>query len=219
LLFFSLVFALALFTGTYTPASASVEVAPAAPIAVSEAVAETDRAVPFFSQFLDISSANWQKVGCGIASLAMIMEYYDPESFTSVDELLNEGIQRGAFIPSVGWSYAGLIGVGGLHGFTGESFDLGWMTSEGAYTQFKAAAVEGPVIASVHYTFQPTNPIPHLVVVNRIEGDVIHYNDPAEPTGGGTLSVEKFLKAWKQRYIVIRPIIEDETLLESRVAY
>jgi ABC-type bacteriocin/lantibiotic exporter with double-glycine peptidase domain len=58
----------------------------------------------------------------------------------------------------------------------------------------------------VHYTFEPTNPIPHLVVITGVQDGMVHYNDPAEEFGGGTLSVEKFKAAWKQKYIVIRPV-------------
>ncbi len=51
--------------------------------------------VPFYSQFSDITSATWQKVGCGIASLAMLIEYYNPGVVT-VDTLLEEGIAADA---------------------------------------------------------------------------------------------------------------------------
>ena len=158
--------------------------------------------VPFFSQFTDISSPKWQKVGCGIASLGMIIEYYKPGT-VSVDTLLADGLEQGAY-SDAGWTYKGLIGVSSAYGFTGESHDLAG--NAGAFTQFKDAVRRGPVIASVYYTFEPGNPIPHLVVVTKIEGDTVYYNDPAEREGGGTISVDAFTKAWKKRYIEIYPI-------------
>lgn len=144
-------------------------------------VVKTVTPVPFFSQFTDISSPEWQKVGCGIASLGMIMEYYKPGT-VSVDALLADGIRKGAY-SDVGWTYMGLINVSSAYGFTGESHDLAGNAN--AFTSFKEAVRQGPVIASVYYTFQPGNPIPHLVVVTKIEGDTVYYNDPAEKKGGG----------------------------------
>jgi predicted double-glycine peptidase len=73
-----------------------------------------------------------------------------------------------------------------------------------AFKKLSKALEEGPVIASVYYTFDPKSPIPHLVVINGIDGDRVYYNDPSEDTGGGNISLEKFKKAWKKRYIEIR---------------
>lgn len=39
---------------------------------------EEIRSVPF-SQFADISAPEWRKVGCGIASTAMIIDFFNPE--------------------------------------------------------------------------------------------------------------------------------------------
>jgi len=62
------------------------------------------------------------------------------------------------------------------------------------------------VIVSVHYTFDPQNPIPHLVVANGIHDGTFYYNDPAEVSGGGSIPVEKFENSWKKRYIAFWPI-------------
>ena len=180
-----------------TPAVAQTNTLP--PKAILETYQPTS--VPFFSQFTDISSPKWQKVGCGIASLGMIMEYYKPGT-VSIDALLADGIEQGAY-SEAGWTYKGLIGVSSAYGFTGESHDLAGNAE--AFARFKEAVGRGPVIASVHYTFEPSNPIPHLVVINRIEGETVYYNDPAEREGGGTISVDTFTKAWKKRYIEIYP--------------
>ncbi len=201
LTYLSLITALMLSLGTVglvPQASVAANVVEPAPITVPT---YAPKEVPFFSQFTDISSPKWQKVGCGIASLAMIIEYYEPGS-ASVDTLLAEGIELGAY-SDAGWTYKGLIDVSGKYGFTGESHDLAGSAS--AYADFKEDVAKGPVIASVYYTFTPGHPIPHLVVVNKIEGDTVYYNDPAEQAGGGTISVDAFTKAWKKRYIEIYP--------------
>lgn len=132
----------------------------------------------------------------------MVMDYHKPNTVSSVDTLLEEGIDAGAYTDA-GWTYKGLIGISGKYGFTGESHDLAGSAS--AFTEFKKAVERGPVIASVYYTFEPGNPIPHLVVVNDIDEDTVYYNDPAEKHGNGTISIENFKKAWKKRYIEIYP--------------
>ena len=160
--------------------------------------------VPFYSQFSDISSPTWQKVGCGIASLAMLIDYYSDESIV-VDTLLTAGIESGAYADNAGWSHAGLIALAADYGLTGESKSLAHLSSSAAFAELEKVISEGPVMVSVHYTFEPTNPIPHLVVVHRVADDRIYYNDPAETSGNNSLTIEKFKRAWKQRYIEIRP--------------
>ncbi len=162
--------------------------------------------VPFYSQFKDISSAKWQKVGCGIASLAMIIDYYKPGQMSSVDKLLEEGISNGAYLNGTGWIHNGLINVSKEYGLNGTAYDLSYKNTNDALNELEKDLDNGPVIASVHYTFDPQNPIPHLVVLNKIEGDNLYYNDPSETSGGKSISVQDFIKGWKKRYIVIRPI-------------
>ncbi len=161
--------------------------------------------VPFFSQFTDITNTFWKGKSCGIASLAMLIEYHNPGSLTSVDSLLEEGIREDAYITNVGWTYAGLIGISRKYGLNGTAHDLGEQDIDTAFLAFIDALSRGPVMASVHYTFVPTNVIPHLVIVTGIEADMLRYNDPAEPTGGGTVSVLQFKSAWKKRYIEFFP--------------
>lgn len=157
--------------------------------------------VPFYSQFKDISSAKWKKIGCGIASLAMVIDYYEPQS-VSVDTLLSQGIKAGAY-SSAGWTYSGLVKVSQPYGLTGSGYDL--KGSGTAFSQFEKFVADGPVIASIHYKFDPKSTIPHLVVVTAIKDGLVYYNDPAAKQGNLTVSVDTFLKAWKQRFIVLRP--------------
>ncbi len=161
--------------------------------------------VPFYSQFTDISSPSWQKVGCGIASLAMLIDHYSKEDTIDVDELLVAGIQSNAYVEDAGWSHAGLIALAQSYGLTGASHSLAHLTQSAAFAELENVLKTGPVMVSVHYTFEPTNPIPHLVVVNRVDHGRIYYNDPAEQSGNNSITVEKFKRAWKQRYIEIRP--------------
>lgn len=160
--------------------------------------------VPFYSQFKDITSAKWKKVGCGIASLAMLIEFYEPGS-VNVDSLLQEGISAGAYTDA-GWTHGGLIGLSKKYGLSGSSHDLAGSSMDTAFNKLKAVLKDGPVMVSVHYTFDPKNPIPHLVVVNGVSENNVYYNDPSEKSGGGSIPIKKFQSAWKKRYIEIRPI-------------
>ncbi|MCR4285319.1 MAG: C39 family peptidase [Candidatus Kaiserbacteria bacterium] len=166
--------------------------------------ASTVFTVPFFSQFTDITDPEWKKIGCGIASLAMLIEFYEPGE-VSVDTLLEEGVSANAYLSNAGWTYAGLIGISKKYGLGGTSYDMGGTGMETAFAKLEKALKDGPVMVSVHYTFDPKNPIPHLVIANGIENNTLYYNDPAEKSGGGSISVEVFKQAWKKRYIEIRP--------------
>lgn len=167
-------------------------------------VIEKNRLVPFYSQFDDISKANWKKVACGIASVAMIIDYYGES--VSPDYLLDLGIKRGAYIDSAGWSHAGLIGLANDYNLGGQTVTLYHLSLNGAYQALVEELKEGPVIVSVHYTFDPKNPIPHLVVINDTDENYVYYNDPAEKSGNGKISINKFKSSWKKRYIEIRPL-------------
>ena len=166
--------------------------------------------VPFYSQFTDITSKTWQKVGCGVTSLAMIIDYYKPA--VPVNTLLDQGIKAGAYLQSAGWTYQGLIGLANNYGLDGSSHDLAGLSNKNALAQFTSYLQDGPVIASIHYKFDPNSTIPHLVVINAIKDGVVYYNDPAAKSGGKTISVANFQKGWKKRFIVIRPV-KDPTVV------
>ena len=170
--------------------------------------------VPFYSQFTDISSAKWQKVGCGVTSLAMVINFYNPDA-VSVNALLKQGIAAGAYLQSAGWTYAGLIGLSKQYGLDGTSYDLGTSASATAFTELESYAADGPVIASVHYKFDPKSTIPHLVVIDGIEDGVVYYNDPAAKSGEKQISATDFLKGWKKRFIVIRPVKNNLSFVET----
>ena len=176
-----------------------VNVPPTSPPAVSQV-----KTVPFYSQFRDIRDTKWQKLGCGITDLAMLIEFYKP-GIVSVNTLLKEGIEAGAFLNGAGWKHKDLALLVRPYGLKGASFDMSCENMDTAFTKFKEFLQEGPLIASVYYTFDPKSPIPHLVVINGIKDDVVYYNDPAEEYGGRKISVSDFKKAWKKRFIVIRP--------------
>lgn len=169
-------------------------------------------AVPFYSQFSDIHSEKWQKLGCGITSLAMLINFYHPGT-ALVDNLLKEGLAAGAFVNGAGWSHKGLALLAQKYNLNSANYDLSNLNAKSAFAQLEKILKEGPVIASVHYKLDPKNPIPHLIVINGINNGLIYYNDPASTAGVKNISLQNFIKAWKKRFIAARP--DNETNLKS----
>lgn len=203
-------FAIAI-TTSILPINYPTTLAITVPTSTPKVIAETDTvpSVPFYSQFNDVDSPKWKKQACGVVSLAMLIDYYKPDNTMSVNSLLSQAIRSGAYNQNAGWTYKGLIDLGGKYGLEGDSYDLGKSSSKAAFAKFKKYLADGPVIASIHYKFDPKSTIPHLVVINGIEGDTIYYNDPAAKSAGKQISVDNFLKGWKKRFIVIRPVDTD----------
>jgi predicted double-glycine peptidase len=131
----------------------------------------------------------------------MLIAYYHPNKFTSVDSLLQEGIDAGAYNDAVGWSYSGLIGVAKKYGLGGSTHDYKDSSMDVAFKAFSNDLDKGPIMASVHYTFKASNPIPHLVIINGIKNGLVYYNDPAAGGGGKSISIAQFKEGWKKRYI------------------
>jgi ABC-type bacteriocin/lantibiotic exporter with double-glycine peptidase domain len=186
---------------TVSPATATLSVAKKNIGAATTSIAR----VPFYSQFKDITSSKWQKVGCGIADLTMIVDFYKPGA-TTVNNLLQQGIAAGAYDYNAGWIYAGLIGLSKKYGLDGAYYDLTKLGAKAAYARLEGELAKGPVIASVHYKFDPASTIPHLVVLNGIKDGQVYYNDPAASAGGRVISKAAFQRAWKQKIIAIRPV-------------
>lgn len=160
--------------------------------------------VPFYSQFQDIHTLSWQKVGCGVASLAMVIDYYSTSTI-SVDALLKEGVALGAYDTQAGWIYAGLISLAKKYGLQGVGIDVSTLTKDASLSQLQTYLASGPVMVSIYYKFDPKSKIPHLIVLDGIKDGLVYYNDPAALTGQKTISVTDFQKGWKKRFIVIRP--------------
>lgn len=155
---------------------------------------------PFFSQFKDISDKSWSGKSCGIASLAMVVKAHNPVTNTTPDKLLASGRAIGGFSPR-GWIHTKLIELANMNGLDGEARDLSHLTRETALEELKSALKTGPALASVHYKLEPSNPIPHLIVVHNVGTSTVTISDPANEHGDEVVAIERFKKAWKKRYI------------------
>ena len=168
--------------------------------------------VPFYSQFTDIHSTQWQKVSCGIASLAMVIDYYSSDTI-SADTILKQGILSGAYNATYGWSHNGLITISKKYGMEGKSYDVSTQTKDKSFSALQSFVAQGPVIASVHYKLDPRSRIPHLIVIDGVSNGFVYYNDPAAKNGQNKISVVDFQKGWKKRFIVIRPNTQESPLV------
>jgi uncharacterized protein YvpB len=159
--------------------------------------------VPFYSQFQDIPRVEWQKKGCGIASLAMAIEFYKPNS-VAIMQLLAEAIEAGAYQPGVGWKHKQLSSLVENYGLEGKNYDFSKTGNLAAFDRFKYFLSEGPVIVSIHNKFNPKATLGHIVVVTGMDNGFIHYHDPAGMKVEKKISTAGFLKGWKRRFIVVR---------------
>lgn len=167
--------------------------------------------VPLFSQISDISSPEWKQKGCGVADIAMIIEFYKPNT-TSVDKVLEEAIKGGAYVKNVGWSHAGLAALAQKHGMIGKTYSFSGLTKADAFSQFEDIIKEGPAIASIHRGFNPKSSYGHLIVVTGFDDNLVYYNDPGKHDGIRKISIDQFMNGWKRSLIVIRtPVSESKT--------
>ena len=134
----------------------------------------------------------------------MVIEYYKPET-VSVNVLLGQAITSGAYDTDAGWIHKDLVTLSKKYGLDGKTYDVSALGKDEAFVAFKKHLDTGPVIVSVHYKFNPQSKIPHLVVIDGMDDNLIYYNDPAQKTGEKTISKAQFLKGWKERFIVLRP--------------
>ena len=158
--------------------------------------------VPFYSQFQDIPAIEWQKKGCGIASLAMAIGFYKPDA-VSITTLLKEGLVSGAYVKNVGWSHKGLTDLVTNYGLIGEIHDFTKLKAQKALDGLRDVIDKGPVVASIHNKFDPSATLGHLVVLTGYDDQFIFYNDPSG-TSDRKISNANFLRGWKRRVISVR---------------
>ena len=167
--------------------------------------------VPFVSQYADLGRHEWRARGCGIASLKMVLDFYGTHIL--LEELLSVGLELGAYREGIGWSHGGLVSIAERYGYRGYNADWGPKSSNpktapGAWDALMSELAHGPVLASVHAGFDAERPGGHIVAITGYADGLVLLNDPEqmhEREGRRALALDAFLKAFKRRYIVIRP--------------
>lgn len=160
--------------------------------------------VPLYSQINDITSPEWRQKGCGVADVAMIVEFYKPNT-TTVQDVLEKGLKSGAYVKNVGWSHAGLASLAVKYGLVGKTVDLSAYGKETSLKELKKIIIEGPAIASIRRGFSATSQYGHLIVITGFDEKLVYYNDPGKRDGIKTVAISEFMTGWKKRLIVIRP--------------
>lgn len=173
--------------------------------------------VPLYSQIADISSVEWKQKGCGVADVAMIVNYYKPKT-TNVQAVLEAGIKSGAYVKNVGWGHDGLASLAKRYGLTGKVESFYDFNKEMAFNEFKKVIDQGPAIASIHRNFDPKLSFGHLIVITGYDDKLVYYNDPGKHDGIRTVSISSFMSGWKRKLIVIRPPIESESKIQLALA-
>ena len=131
----------------------------------------------------------------------------------SLDVLLERGLVLGAYREGIGWSHAGLVALGREFGYEGYNVDLAPQspTPKSESEAWDALVVElchGPVMASVYAGLDPLRGGGHMVVVSGFNEGLVQLSDPEALTaqeGERALTLEIFLRAFKRRFVVIRP--------------
>lgn len=175
--------------------------------------------VPFTSQKSYVYSKR-RLNGCGIAALKMIFDYWHKQdkansTVKNIDDLYEAGLAAGAHTPGIGWMHAGIAKLAQSYGYNSYNADFGPKSnnpksSEDAMKELVKELKKGPVMASVFRGFDPEDwqGGGHLVVVTGINKDSVRLNDP-EPLDGydglRVMPIASFKRAFKHRYIVVRP--------------
>lgn len=71
--------------------------------------------MPFISQYSDDIPSEWRSRACGVTALAMAMATGGKS--VPVQELIEEGLQRGAYLSGIGWKHSGLVNMAANRGF------------------------------------------------------------------------------------------------------
>jgi hypothetical protein len=179
--------------------------------------------VPFLSQYSDLGDHEWRARGCGITALKMVMDFWHAQNSqyqtVGLDDLLRRGIASGAYLEGIGWRHRGLVELAQNFGYGGFNVDYAPQSpnpksATEAWAMACKELAHGPVMVSVFSRLDPTRGGGHIVVVAGVENDLVAFNDPeelVEREGRRLIAVEKFLPAFKRRYIVIRPAATAES--------
>jgi len=174
--------------------------------------------VPFLSQYADLGHHEWRARGCGIVALKMALDFWHARDGRNrtvpLDALLQDGIAEGAYRAGIGWTHTGLAALARAYDY--EAFNADWAQNgptpkspEEAWQALLGELAAGPVLASVWSGLDPERGGGHIVVVTGFADDLVAFNDPEERTereGRKLLALNSFLRAFKRRYVVVRPL-------------
>lgn len=190
--------------------------------------------VPYFSQYDEDIPEEWRKRSCGITSLRMALGAALPGvPLPTVRELIEEGVESGAYIENVGWSHQGLVNLAekyGARAFRGEyrmrpqrylpnmlkSFLNKFLLSRGVATLYASIEVGLVPIVSVTVEGKADTHLVPLVGFGSEGGEVgFYYHEPAAEPGQADaqfrfMNIKDFSKRWRRLAIFVGPRSESE---------
>lgn len=143
--------------------------------------------VPYYSQYLDVTSADWQPRACGLVCLKMLLDASHLAT-PSLDAMIVQGEAIGAYGES-GWRHDGLVALGKQYGARLERYE--WrrsetktpdeLSSEGIAFLVTQLRAHKPVAVSAIKNFEIADKF-HMVVLTGFEeeGGVVtgfYYHD------------------------------------------
>src|SRR5258708_3057823 len=139
-------------------------------------------AVPYYSQFVEISDPEWQNRACGMASLKMVLDFYVPKT-PSLYHMVLRGKEEGGYTPS-GWLHDYSLKVAGAYGFEAKREEK--MEIESSLVRFKESLSRGePVIVSIFRNFSEKTKFHQAVLTGFEEANEVltgfFCNDPDAP--------------------------------------
>ena len=157
--------------------------------------------------------SDWHHRACGVASLKMLMDYWQSQNTqnqsAATNDLLLQGLELNAYQENIGWKHVGLVNLAKKFGYKGYNQDLAMITDSRAWDELLQDLQKYPLIVSVHSNFDKENKDGHLLVLAGIDNKEIYIYDPVElskESGLKKISIEKFQNAWKKRYLAIFPL-------------
>ena len=170
---------------------------------------------PYYSQYLDVVSAEWRPRACGIVCLKILLESRGV-SLPLIDEMIEQGVAIGAY-GEHGWKHDGLVALAGHYGakLNREEWRKSDVKTEEELNedgiQFIISEIRAfrAVIVSAIKKFQESDKF-HMVVLSGLEeknGEVVgfYYHDPdAEGSDDGKnmfVPIDIFRKNWRRMAI------------------
>jgi ABC-type bacteriocin/lantibiotic exporter with double-glycine peptidase domain len=191
--------------------------------------------VPYRSQREPEILENYGTRGCGVSSLAMVLDYYGHK--LSGHELKKLADETDAYQGVKGWTHDGLIKIGRKLGLSGYRINYDFKTDEDLEKSKQVLAAEGEDekdlerfsnsfdFARKHTAYEDierliSQNIPviasmsaeytglsysHMVVITAIDSEKVSINDPWDNGGDYELPRDEFEKYWTHRVVVLYP--------------
>lgn len=167
----------------------------------------TDRALPAYSQLLDVADPAYRSRACGAATLAMVLGACGLDEAPSVEDVLARGLEMAAHEDGRGWLHRELAAVARSYGVHAHPEDWSGDPPEYAWEHLEDAVARGPVVVSVAKEFSPSQ-ASHLVALCAVTPESATVYDPFRDTREGVrydVPLAFLKEHWTRRIICVHP--------------